>query len=171
MKTLILFASILVFLSPLSIAADEVRISTTILTIPESVDLPPEVRTVSMGEWQGILRTLSQIKGVPLFTTPAATASSGKMTRVDIGRQESEGFWFLDPNPVFPIASIQYTPKSMRGGIELVGEFTMNRESMRSSQPDEIITAAKVHGYIPDGKVLTFKIGQHLFGVKVVEDK
>jgi hypothetical protein len=42
---------------------------------------------------------------------------------------------------------------------------------MRSSQPDEIITAAKVHGYIPDGKVLTFKIGQHLFGVKVVEDK
>jgi hypothetical protein len=148
MKAMILLSTILVSLSPLSHGVEAVKISTTILTVPEGVDLPAQVRTVTMSEWRKILRTLSQIKGVPLFIAPAATSSSGKMTRVEI-RSASQGFWRRDANPVFPISSIEYTPTATRGGIRLVGDFTMNRGATQSNSRSEIIKSAKVRGSIP----------------------
>jgi len=120
-----------------------------------------------MSEWRKIVGSMSLIKGVPLFITPAATTSSGKMTRLDIGSRASEGFWRRNQNPVSPVASIEYTPRVTRGGIELIGDFTMNRGSARDKNLTEFVTAGKVHGYIPHGKVLTFRIGEHLFGVMV----
>jgi hypothetical protein len=169
MKAISLLSMMLVSLSPLCFAASEVRISTSVFTVPEGVDLPSQVRAVTMSEWQKIVRTLSLIKGVPLFGYPAATTSSGKMTRVDIRTEESGGWWQRDSNPVFPVTSIEYTPRATRGGIDLIGDYTMNRGSSRSKKSSEIITASKVHCYIPHGKVLTFKIGEHLFGVTVSE--
>ena len=159
----------LVSLSPLSFAASKVRISTSIFTVPEGVNLPSQVRAVTMSEWQQIVRNLALIKGVPLFGYPAATTSSGKMTRVDIRTEESGVRWQRDSNPVIPVTSIKYTPRATRSGIDLIGDYTMNCASSRSKKTYEIITASRVHCYIPHGKVLTFKIGEHLFGVMVSE--
>ena len=79
MKSISQISVILVALSPLTSAADEVKILTTVLTVPDGINLPGSVRTVTMRERQEIIRSLAQIKSVSLFTTPSATTSSGKM--------------------------------------------------------------------------------------------
>jgi hypothetical protein len=169
MKAISILSMMLFSLSPLCFAASEVRISTSVFTVPEGVNLPSQVRVVTNSEWQKIVRTLSLIKGVPLFGYPAATTPSGKMTRVDIKTKESGGWWQRDSDLVFPVTSIKYTPRTTHGGVDLIGDYTMNRASSRSTNSSEIITASKVHCYIPHGKVLTFKIGEHLFGVMASE--
>jgi hypothetical protein len=91
------------------------------------------------------------------------------MARVEIRSGASQGVWQRNSNPVFPISRIEYTPTTMLGGISLVGDFTVNRGAARSKSHSEILKSVKVRGNIPRGMVLTFKIGEDLFGVMFSE--
>lgn len=165
MKAILFLATILVSLSPLARGAEAVRISTMILTVPEGVEFPAEVRTITRSEWQKMVGTLAQIKGVPLFSIPSGSLTSGVMTRVEVGNAAPRRFWQRDVNPIYPISSVEYTQTTRPGGFRLVGEFAMNRGANQRMSHTEFIKSAKVHGDIPHGMVLTFMIGEHLFGV------
>lgn len=166
MKTLALLSAIAAPLLPLSSSAEQVRISTLVFKPSASVELPTQVRIISKSEWQQTLRTLAQTKGTDLYVTPAARTSSGKTIRVNLPEQKTAGFWRSDDEPDIPVSSIEYTPKQSRGGIELIGNFKLMPGSTRGKGESGSVTACKVHGRIPKGKVMTFALGGHLFVVE-----
>lgn len=166
MKTISLLAAIAAPLLPLSSSAEQVKISTLVFKTSASVELPTQVRIISKSEWQQTLRTLAQTKGTDLFVTPAAKTSSGKTIRVNLPEQKTAGFWQREDEPVLPVSSIEYTPKPIRGGIELIGNFKLKPGSIRGKAAAGSVTACKVHGRIPKGNVMTFALGGHFFAVE-----
>jgi hypothetical protein len=163
MKTLALLSAIVVSLLPLYSGAGEVKITTMVFKAPDSVKLPGQVRVISKSEWQQTLRTLAQTKGTDLFVTPAARTPSGKTARVNLPSTKPGSFWRRDDAAAFPVSRIDYTPKETPGGIELTGNFQLNPAAAHHLSRSETLTAAKVHGHIPRGKVMTFGLGGHLF--------
>ena len=164
MKTLALLSAIVVSLLPLASGAGQVQITTRVFTPPDSLKLPAQVRYLSKCEWQDTLRTLAMTKGTWFRMATNTPTPSGKTTRVDIPNPKPEGFWRRDAQPDFFIRSIDYTPKATPGGIELIGNFKLDPAAApRDTSRSETVTAFKVHGRIPHGKVMTFGQGGHFF--------
>ena len=166
----ILSAIALVALSSLSSASERLKISTMILTVPNSAEVSWKSGTITRDEWTTILRACSQIKGIPLFSAPAVTTPSKTKAIVDLKPKEakSKAFWTRrDESSEFPVTEIEYTPTSKRGGTELSGKFTLNRDLVRDAREGEELIGGRVKVFVPDGKVLTFRLGGHIFGVTV----
>lgn len=166
MKTLALLSTILVSLMPLASGADQVKITTMVFKVADSVKLPTQVRIVSKSEWQKTLRTLASTKGTDLWVAPSARTTSGKTTQVILPDQKPASFRQRDAEPLFPIRSIEYTPKSTPGGIDLIGNFKPDPAATRDTSRSETVTTFKVHGHIPRGKVMTFGQGGHFFALE-----
>ena len=170
----ILSAIYLVALSvPLS-ASESLKVSTLILTVPDAAEIPWKSGAITKNEWSSILRACAQIKGVPLFGAPAVTTASGTKAAAELKpvRTKTEGFWSRhEESPVFPVTEIEYTPTSKRGGTELSGTFVLNRDLVRNGREGEELLGGRVKVFVPDGKVLAFRLGGHIFGVTVTREE
>lgn len=166
MKTLALLSAVVAPLLPLSSSADQVKITTMVFKAPDSVNLPAQVRVISKSEWQQTLRTLASTKGTDLWVTPSARTTSGKTIQMDLPDPKPASLSQRDDEPVFPISRIEYTPKETRGGIELIGNFKLKPGTTRDKAASGTVTAAKVRGRIPHGKVMTFAIGGLFFALE-----
>ncbi|MFC7338191.1 hypothetical protein ACFQY0_13435 [Haloferula chungangensis] len=166
MKTTILFCAALAGLQSPTSAADSYSVSTTVLTLPPSVDVSRRSRTVTRAEWMRIVRTAAEAAGSRLFRCPDVVTPSEKRTEIAVKSPPA-------PEPVAPdykvskapVTHVAFTPSGHTKGTEIRGEFTLPPSEDAEDHP--ISLSSSVHGVVPDGEVLVFQLGEHLIGVAV----
>jgi hypothetical protein len=166
MKATILFCAALACLQPPASAADSYSVSATVLTLPQSVAVSRQSRTVTNAEWMQIIRTSAETSGSRLFACPVVVTPPGKRAEIAVKSAPA-------PEPVAPeyevskapVTSVAFTPSEHSKGIKIRGEFTLQASEDAEDHPVSI--SSSVHCVVPDGEVLVFQLGEHLIGVKI----
>lgn len=167
-------ALIFISLSSLSSASERMRISTTILTVSDASGIPKRAGVITKDEWTSILRACSEIKGTRGCWLPPVIASSDTKARLELKPEstKSKAFWSRrDHSSELPVTGIEYTPTLKHGGTVLSGEFTLNRSLVADDREGEGLIGGRINVFVPDGEVLTFRLGGHIFGVTVSHEE
>lgn len=170
MKKTLIIPALVVALSPLFAFADDVVISTRILTLRNSDEIPRQAKTISSAEWMKLNRTLAQKRGVEFFQCPSITTSFGKTVHANVKSVAPDGAGpeYKVPHP--PVSRIGFTPIEHNEGIELRGEIKLFADAaFDRGGRSPVSLAGNVQGIVHRGDVLICSLGEHIIGITITE--